>query len=208
PATASAAPPTPAARNERRQVTVLHAGITLDSELDPEALHRELARFSDRFAAIVERHGGTVERSSAESAVGFFGLATTHEDDVLRALRAALALGVTAGIDSGELFVGEEFASGRPVSRARRLHETVSDGVGIPHGPVRELVGQLGGPPRVAELLAGDPQAAQRVLGALGESDEPGQAEEILRGFRRLLEEAAREQPLVVAVEDVHWAEP
>ncbi|TMK96998.1 MAG: adenylate/guanylate cyclase domain-containing protein, partial [Actinobacteria bacterium] len=134
---------TPAARNERRQVTVLHSGITLDSELDPEALHRELARFSDRFAAIVERHGGTVERSSAESAVGFFGLATTHEDDVLRALRAALELGVTAGIDSGELFVGEEFASGRPLSRARRLHETAADGAILLSSDVHRLVEQV-----------------------------------------------------------------
>src|SRR4051812_23353173 len=316
PAAAAAAPaaqPTPAAVNERRKVTVLHAGVTIDPELDPEALHRELARFSDRFASIVERHGGTVERSSAESAVGFFGLATTHEDDVLRALRAALELEATAGIDTGELFVGEDFASGQPLSRARRLFEAapqgaillspdvhrlvepvavaepadeawqlidlrpeesepahaapfvgrafeldalrsafdeartepgcrmvtvvgpagigksrltrelvtsigndativvgrcVSYGVGITYGPVAEIVRQLGGPPRVAELLAGDPQAAQRVLGAIGESDEPGQAEEIFWGFRRLLEEAAREQPLVVAVEDVHWAEP
>jgi DNA-binding SARP family transcriptional activator/tetratricopeptide (TPR) repeat protein len=310
--TTVAAAPAPAV-NERRQVTVLHAGIALDPDLDPEALHRRLAQFASRFATVVERHGGTVERTSAEHAVGFFGLATTHEDDVLRALRAALELEVTAGIDTGELFVGQEFASGQPLSRARRLYEAappgaillspdvhrlveqvavaepadeawqlvglrpeeeepshaapfvgrsfeldalrsafeesraepgcrmvtvvgpagigksrlarelvtsigdeatvvvgrcVSYGVGITYGPVSEIVRQLGGPPRVAELLADDPQAAQRVLGAIGESDEPGQAEEIFWGFRRLLEEAAREQPLVVAVEDVHWAEP
>jgi DNA-binding SARP family transcriptional activator/tetratricopeptide (TPR) repeat protein len=312
-APAAAAPAAPVARNERRQVTVLHAGVAPDPGLDPEALHRQLAQFSNRFAAIVERHGGTVERTSAEAAVGFFGLTAAHEDDVLRALRAALELQVTAGIDTGELFVGEEFASGQPLSRARRLYEAaphgaillspdvhrlvepvavaepsgdawqlvdlrpeeseplhagpfvgrafeldalrgsfdeacaepgcrmvtvigpagigksrltrelvtsigeeatvvvgrcVSYGVGITYGPVAEIVRQLGGPPRVAELLSDDPRAAQRVLGAIGESDEPGQAEEIFWGFRRLLEEAAREQPLVVAVEDVHWAEP
>jgi DNA-binding SARP family transcriptional activator/tetratricopeptide (TPR) repeat protein len=313
PATAPATAAAPAAAvNERRQVTVLHAGVELDPALDPEALHRRLAQFADRFATIVERHGGTVERGSAEHAVGFFGLATTHEDDVLRALRAALELKVRAGIDTGEVFVGEQFASGRPLSRARRLYEAappdavmlstdvhrlveqvalaepageawqlvdlrpeeepqhaapfvgrafeldalraafdearaepgcrmvtivgpagigksrlarelvtavgdeatvvvgrcVSYGVGITYGPVAEIVRQLGGPPRVAELLADDQLAAQRVLGAIGESEEPGQAEEIFWGFRRLLEEAAREQPLVVAVEDVHWAEP
>jgi DNA-binding SARP family transcriptional activator/tetratricopeptide (TPR) repeat protein len=312
-APAATAPAPAPAVNERRKVTVLHAGVEIDPDLDPEALHRELARFSERFATIVERHGGTVERASAENAIGFFGLATTHEDDVLRALRAALELEATAGIDTGELFVGEEFASGQPLSRARRLYEAaasgtillslevhrlveqiavaepvgdawqlvdlrpeeaeplhtgpfvgrsyeldalrnsfdeardepgcrmatvigpagigksrltrelvtsigdeatvlvgrcVSYGVGITYGPVAEIVRQLGGPPRVAELLSGDPQAAQRVLGAIGESDEPGQAEEIFWGFRRLLEEAARERPLVVAVEDVHWAEP
>jgi len=313
PAAATPAPAVPAAINERRQVTVLCAGIALESDLDPEALHRALAQFSNRFAAIVERHGGTVERTTAEHAVGYFGLATTHEDDVLRALRAALELQATAGIDTGELFVGEEFSSGRPLSNARRLHEAAGDGailmssdvhrlveqavvaepageawqlvglrpdepsdlmtgpfvgreaeldalrgafagardeqgcrlvtvvgpagigksrlarelvaavggeatvvvgrclsygVGITYGPVAEIVRQLGGPPRVAELLGADPNAAQRVLGAIGESEEPGQGEEIFWGVRRLLEEVARERPLVVVVEDVHWAEP
>src|SRR3954452_11555144 len=42
----------------------------------------------------------------------------------------------------------------------------------------------------------------------MGEVEEPGQAEEIFWGFRRLLEEVARERPLVVVVDDVHWAEP
>ena len=39
-------------------------------------------------------------------------------------------------------------------------------------------------------------------------SEEPGQAEETSGRFRRLLEAAARERPLVVSIEDVHWAEP
>ena len=302
---------------QRKTVTVLFCDVVgstaLGESVDPESLRAVLCRYFERMKSIVERHGGTVERSSGETAVGFFGLATTHEDDVLRALRAALELQVTAGVDTGELFVGEEFASGQPLSRARRLFEAaprdaillspdvhrlvepvavaqpsgdawqlvglrpeesdrphagpfvgrdaelealrtafeqartepgcrmvtvvgpagigksrlarelvtsigddatvvvgrcVSYGVGITYGPVAEIVRQLGGTPRVAELLSDDPQAAQRVLGAIGESEEPGQPEEIFWGFRRLLEEAARAQPLVVAVEDVHWAEP
>ncbi len=325
------------AQSERRMVTVVSAGVTnaaaLAADLDPEALHRVIARFADTCAGIVERHGGTVERRAAETAIGFFGLTAAHEDDALRAVRAAIDLRETAadwddvqlgiGIDCGEVFVGsgargERFASGQALSHAGGLQEVAPDGaillskevhrlveqavvaepaepvgdvsawqlidmrsdepaaqsagpfvgrdaeldalrsnfadacrepgcrlvtlvgpagigksrltreligavgeeatvvvgrclsygVGITYGPVAEIVRQLGGPPRIAELLADDPQAAQRVLGAIGASEEAGQAEEIFWGFRRLLEEVARERPLVVAMEDVHWAEP
>ena len=43
---------------------------------------------------------------------------------------------------------------------------------------------------------------------AIGLSDEPAQAEETAWALRRLLERLARERPLVVAIEDIHWAEP
>src|SRR5436190_5564414 len=60
---APAAQPTAPASSERRVVSVVCAGVadaaTLAANLDPEALHRVLARFSDTWAATVERHGGT-----------------------------------------------------------------------------------------------------------------------------------------------------
>ena len=46
------------------------------------------------------------------------------------------------------------------------------------------------------------------VLSAIGLSDEPAQAEETAWALRRLLERLARDRPLVVAIEDIHWAEP
>src|SRR3954467_11214334 len=57
--TTVAAAPAPAV-NERRQVTVLHAGTAPAPDLAPEALHRRRARSASRFATVVERHGGTV----------------------------------------------------------------------------------------------------------------------------------------------------
>jgi DNA-binding SARP family transcriptional activator len=337
PAAAPAAPAAQAAPkdDERRVVSVLSATVTnaaqLSTQLDPEALHRLFARFSDVCAATVERHGGTVERRAPETLIGIFGLAAAHEDDALRALRAALELrdaaagwdgvALAMGADCGAVFVGsgtrgERFASGQALSLAGRLQEVadagsillsegihrlveqvvvaeplthgelrawlltdvrgdepealgggpfvgrdeelaalreafaqaraapgcrmvtivgpagigksrlarelagaeaeatvvvgrcLSYGVGITYGPVAEIVRQLGGPPRVTELLAGHPQAARRVLGAIGASDEPGAEEETFWGVRRLLEEVARERPLVAVMEDVHWAEP
>ena len=116
-----------------------------------------MARFSDSCAGIVERHGGTVERRAAEGAIGFFGLTAAHEDDALRALRAATELRETAadwddvrlgiGIDCGEVFVGsgargERFASGHALSLAGRLHAAAPDGAILLSAEVHCLVEQ------------------------------------------------------------------
>jgi tetratricopeptide (TPR) repeat protein len=58
--------------------------------------------------------------------------------------------------------------------------------------------------PEVLDDLA----AAPIVLGAIGLADGPVQAEETFWAVRRLLERVAETRPLVVVVEDVHWAQP
>jgi tetratricopeptide (TPR) repeat protein len=85
-----------------------------------------------------------------------------------------------------------------------------SDAEGVTYRVLAELVGQLGGDPRerIAELLADDDQAARGVLGAVGLSHDPAQAQEAFWAIRTLLERLARDRPLVVAIEDIHWAEP
>src|SRR6185436_5021348 len=81
-------------------------------------------------------------------------------------------------------------------------------------GPLAELVtGITGDDPAawLAEQLAGDDRAevvAARVLAALGRSGAAAEPGETTWAVRRLLEAAARERPLVVVVEDAHWAEP
>jgi class 3 adenylate cyclase len=56
----------PAAREQRKVVTVLFCDVTgsteLGEKLDPEALRALLARYFERMKAIVERHGGSVEK--------------------------------------------------------------------------------------------------------------------------------------------------
>ena len=82
-------------------------------------------------------------------------------------------------------------------------------GEGTTYRALAELVRRLGGEPRarVQELLAGDEQAIRGVLSAIGESDEPAHPEESSWALRRLLERVARDGPLVVALEDIHWAD-
>ncbi len=86
----------------------------------------------------------------------------------------------------------------------------VAYGEGTTYRALAEIVRGLGDDPqaRVEALLDGDEQAVRGILGAIGLSDEPAQVEEIAWALRRLLEQLARDRPLVVAVEDIHWAEP
>ncbi len=86
----------------------------------------------------------------------------------------------------------------------------VAYGEGTTYRALAEIVRGLGDDPqeRVEELLDGDEQSVRGILGAIGLSDEPAQVEEIAWALRRLLEQLARDRPLVVAVEDIHWAEP
>jgi tetratricopeptide (TPR) repeat protein len=87
----------------------------------------------------------------------------------------------------------------------------LSYGEGVAYRPLAEIVRRLGGSdPRqwLDEILEEDEQAARLVLSAIGLSDRAAKAEEIFWAVRRLFERVARERPLVIFVEDVHWAEP
>ena len=57
----------------------------LGERLDPEAVRALLARYFERMQAIVERHGGTVEKFIGDAVMAVFGVPVVHEDDALRA---------------------------------------------------------------------------------------------------------------------------
>jgi DNA-binding SARP family transcriptional activator/tetratricopeptide (TPR) repeat protein len=145
---AEAAPTAVPVREARRPVCVLLAELVLDPELDPEASRREASRGLAEAQAIVERHGGTVEQLLGEEIVAIFGVPAAHEDDALRAVRAAVDLrGAVAPVDvraavvTGELVVGGKSLSGGVITVARRVKE-VSTAGDILLGPkLRQLVG-------------------------------------------------------------------
>jgi class 3 adenylate cyclase len=89
---AAVAPPT----EQRKVVTVLFADVTgstqLGEQLDPESLRHVLARYFEMASTAVERHGGTVEKFIGDAVMAVFGVPKVHEDDALRAVRAAADL--------------------------------------------------------------------------------------------------------------------
>jgi predicted ATPase len=86
-------------------------------------------------------------------------------------------------------------------------------GKGITYWPLRDLVRRAAGEvsrERIEELLDGEPEAkkvAERVSGAIGIAGSTSAPEETMWAVRRLLEHLARERPLVIAFDDLQWAE-
>jgi class 3 adenylate cyclase/tetratricopeptide (TPR) repeat protein len=129
---------TAGSREQRKVVTVLFCDVTGSSELgeklDPEALRALLARYFERMRAIVERHGGSVEKFIGDAVMAVFGVPVVHEDDALRALRAAaemrealpeLGLHGRIGVTTGEVVTGteERLATGDALNVAARLEQ-------------------------------------------------------------------------------------
>jgi class 3 adenylate cyclase/tetratricopeptide (TPR) repeat protein len=325
--------------SSRKTVTVVFCDLVgstaLGERTDPEVLRELMGRYHAALRAILERHGGTVEKFVGDAAMAVFGIPQVHEDDALRAVRAAaemreavaaLGLQVRIGVNTGEVVTGagETLVTGDAVNVAARLEQAagggevllgaaterlvcdavraepvaplelkgksepvpayrlleltpdvpaftrplrapfvgraaelerleaalaaarerrapqlativgppgigksrlarelvmaadarvlvgrcLSYGEGITYWPLAEIAGQLPdlraalGDGREAEL------AAARIGAALGTADWRAAPEEIAWGFRKLFETLARERPLIVVLDDIHWAEP
>ena len=138
----------------RKTVSVLFCDLTdstmLGERLDPEPLRELLGRWYEEMRIAVERHGGTVEKFVGDAVMAVFGLPRAHEDDALRAVRAALdmqraverlnvslaerhvpELRIRIGINTGEVVTGDEaatLATGDAVNTAKRLEEAAAAG--------------------------------------------------------------------------------
>jgi predicted ATPase/class 3 adenylate cyclase len=142
--------------SSRKVVTILFsdlAGSTgLGERHDPEALRYLIGRYFESMRRVLERHGGTVEKFIGDAIMAVFGHPVTHEDDALRAVRAAAEMRVALavlnerladdghapleariGINTGEVVAGEPsfghgFVTGDVVNTAKRLEEEAASG--------------------------------------------------------------------------------
>src|ERR1700681_1108787 len=128
---------------QRKTVTVLFCDLSgstaLGETVDPERFRALLARYFERMKAIVERHGGSVEKFIGDAVMAVFGVPVLHEDDALRAVRAAaemrdalpeLGLEGRIGVMTGEVVTGteERLATGDAVNVAARLEQAAQPG--------------------------------------------------------------------------------
>jgi class 3 adenylate cyclase/tetratricopeptide (TPR) repeat protein len=69
------------------------AGYTTLSEgLDPEELKEILSGFLHATKEVIQRYGGTVEKNIGDAVMSVFGAPEAHEDDAVRAVRAAFEI--------------------------------------------------------------------------------------------------------------------
>jgi class 3 adenylate cyclase/tetratricopeptide (TPR) repeat protein len=179
----------------RKVVTVLFVDVTgsteLGERLDPEAMRRAMGRYFSLSREIIERHGGTVEKFIGDAVMAVFGIPQVHEDDALRAVRAAseirqalqrlneelrsqqgIEISVRIGLNTGEVVAGEgesaqTLVTGDPVNTAARLEEAASAGEIVIGEATQRLVGPLTTTERIEGLtLKGkqEPVTAYRLL--------------------------------------------
>jgi class 3 adenylate cyclase len=150
---AALASPVPQARKTVTVVFVDLVGSTdLGERLDPESLTRVMAEYFRCARSALEFHGGTVQKFIGDAVMAVFGVPVLHEDDALRAVRAALELraqvaelnvelgrnaGMTLririGVNTGEVVVGDPeigdaLVLGDAVNLAARLEQAAAPG--------------------------------------------------------------------------------
>ncbi len=323
-------------------VAFVDVGLPADPDSDPETQREASRRRHEEVHRAISLHGGSVQGSIGGVTVAVFGLPAAHEDDPVRAVRAAAELvtdGVmprpSIGISTGEIVVGEApvgsslsglvaraaaklqqvapsghvllsdatrrlvgaqaaveawpdrilddagrqlvawklvrpenpddvvprsgrvlvgrteelavlhdgatnvAATGRPlrvtvigepgIGKTRLAAEFVASladsprilnaqcppyGEGITFLPLREIVQSAAGgtdPDSIATVLNGSdhaPTIADQLAGAIGSSEYPGRPDVLFPAVRGFIEALTAEQPLVVVLDDLHWAQP
>jgi class 3 adenylate cyclase/tetratricopeptide (TPR) repeat protein len=155
-------------REVRKRVTVLFMDVVGSTEMgersDPESIRRVMSRLFDVVKPVLEHHGGTVEKFIGDAVMAVFGIPTVHEDDALRACRAALEIqeeiarlnkelerdvGITVstrtGLNTGEVVAGDPssgqaLVTGDPVNAAARLEQSAQPGTVVIGEPTYRLV--------------------------------------------------------------------
>ncbi|HLA17172.1 MAG TPA: adenylate/guanylate cyclase domain-containing protein, partial [Candidatus Limnocylindrales bacterium] len=140
----------------RKVVTIVFADMAgstqIGETLDPEALRRVQARYFETLTAAIGAHGGSVEKYIGDAVMAVFGIPRLHEDDALRAVRAAAdmqakiaALGdelerdhgvrieIRIGVNTGEVVAGDpttgqRLVTGDAVNVASRLEQAAGAG--------------------------------------------------------------------------------
>jgi class 3 adenylate cyclase/tetratricopeptide (TPR) repeat protein len=80
-------------KGERRHITVLFSDLSnyvvLSENHDPEDVQRLMTKVIGKGRQIIESYGGHVERVIGDEILAVFGLPKVHEDDAVRAIKAA-----------------------------------------------------------------------------------------------------------------------
>jgi class 3 adenylate cyclase/DNA-binding winged helix-turn-helix (wHTH) protein len=184
----------------RKTVTVLFAWVGASAPegttLDPETRRRVMSPFWMDMRAALERHGGTVEPYPGDTLMAVFGVPVLHEDDALRAVRAAaeihaavphlggeaappdgIRVTIRVGVGTGEVIAAspgsqQPLATGEAVNIAKTLEELAESAEILidkeTHRRVRNSV--KAEPVERRESRSGDSLEAHRLTGVQAEA--------------------------------------
>ena len=144
-----------APQETRKVVTIVFSDLkgstSLGEALDSEALREVMTRYFDAMSHELERHGGVIEKFIGDAVMAVFGLPRLHEDDALRAVRAAagmqaaleelngelqrvygVQLANRTGVNTGEVVAGDpasgqRLVTGDAVNVAARLEQAAGE---------------------------------------------------------------------------------
>ena len=126
----------------------LKGSTALTERIDAEAINEVKERYFAAMAAEITRHGGKIEKYIGDAIMAVFGLPRAHEDDALRAVRAAsrhagrarplnvdllelygVEIAARTGVNTGEVVANadptaeQQLATGDAVNVAARLEQ-------------------------------------------------------------------------------------
>jgi class 3 adenylate cyclase/tetratricopeptide (TPR) repeat protein len=142
-------------RESRKTVTVVFCDLSgstaFGERLDPETVRATMRRYFEEARGILERHGGTVEKFIGDAVMAVFGVPQAHEDDALRAVRAAVELREAVatiglqgriGVNTGQVVAGEgdSLVTGDAVNVAARLEQHAEPGEILIGNETQQLV--------------------------------------------------------------------
>jgi len=197
----------PEAAEVRKTVTILFCDVTgsteLGERLDPESMRKVMGRYFDAMRVALERHGGSVEKFIGDAVMAVFGIPQLHEDDALRAVRAAadmraaledlnleldrdhgVRLACRIGVNTGEVLVGADSTdfgrvTGDAVNTAARFEAAADPGeILIGDETLRLVRDAVGAEPVEPLSLKGkaEPVPAHRLLEVVSGVGQPRRA--------------------------------
>ena len=114
---------------ERRRATVVFSDLSgytaMSEKLDPEEVETIMSRIKKEAVRIIESHDGIVNQFVGDEVLALFGIPTAHEDDPVRAVRAARELHELVRNNSPEVE--------QRIGSRLRMHSGISTGLVVTH---------------------------------------------------------------------------
>ena len=151
--------------DERKYVTVLFCDLSgytsMSEKLDPEEVKEIMGRIFGEISQVVAKYGGFIEKFVGDAVMALFGATKAHEDDPVRAIKAAREI--------HEIIKGISPTLEKKIGRPITMHTGINTGLVIT-GEVKlekGTHGVLGDTINVAARLLGLAKADELIVGPL-----------------------------------------